>query len=186
MRPLHIFLTYLCGSFDNREQLENCKDHPELPFAVHINTVCNEKIQNLPEYFDGAFVLEESYYTVGNSTRAMPHLFLFQEDSTGNIVLTSYGMPKEYTKETFRFDDSLKLDYHTLEVSTKFQPLTYYLRDGIFVGENSSMFTPVLKFSLSEKISQEQLEVQETMEVQGKRTFGYDVPIIYRRRALDA
>ena len=29
----------------------------------------------------------------------------------------------------------------------------------------------------------ESLEVAETMEVNGKRTFGYDVPIVYRRAA---
>ena len=29
--------------------------------------------------------------------------------------------------------------------------------------------------------SSEQLEVSESMEVNGKRTFGYDVPILYRR-----
>ena len=51
-------------------------------------------------------------------------------------------------------------------------------------GEHSvSMFSPVLKFTLYERFSQESLEVAETMEVNGKRTFGYDVPIVYRRAA---
>ena len=43
------------------------------------------------------------------------------------------------------------------------------------------MFTPVLKFKLFERFSEEMLEVSETMEMNGKRTFGYDEPIIYRR-----
>ena len=32
-------------------------------------------------------------------------------------------------------------------------------------------------------IGRQSLEVAETMEVNGKRTFGYDVPIVYRRAA---
>ena len=43
------------------------------------------------------------------------------------------------------------------------------------------MFSPVLKFSLYEKFTENQLEVSESMEVNGKRTFGYDEPIIYKR-----
>ena len=43
------------------------------------------------------------------------------------------------------------------------------------------MFSPVLKFTLWERFSEEGLEVTETMEVNGKRTFGYDVPILYRK-----
>ena len=50
-------------------------------------------------------------------------------------------------------------------------------------GAASGMFSPVLKFTLYERFSQESLEVAETMEVNGKRTFGYDVPIVYRRAA---
>jgi len=34
---------------------------------------------------------------------------------------------------------------------------------------------------LFERFSEEYLEVSETMEVRGKRTFGYDEPIIYKR-----
>ena len=186
MCPLTLFLSYLCGEFDNRQQLEDTKDRPEgeLPLAVHKNTTCNEKIQNLPADFDGVFVLEESYYTANGRTNAMPHLFLFREDAGKNIVLTSYHLPQGYTKETFRYGDSLSLDYSTLEISAKFTPLTYTLQNGVFIGENSSMFTPVLKFSLAEKISGEKMEVAERMEMNGKRTFGYDVPIIYRRTSL--
>ena len=41
------------------------------------------------------------------------------------------------------------------------------------------MFSPVLKFTLFERFSREQLEVSESMEVNGRRTFGFDEPIIY-------
>lgn len=43
------------------------------------------------------------------------------------------------------------------------------------------MFSPVLKFTLFERFSEEYLEVSEIMEVNGKKTFGYDNPIIYKR-----
>ena len=45
----------------------------------------------------------------------------------------------------------------------------------------SSQFSPVMIFKLWEKFSDTCLEVFESMEVNGKRTFGYDVPIIYKR-----
>ncbi len=44
-----------------------------------------------------------------------------------------------------------------------------------------SQFTPVMTFRLWERFSEACLEVSESMEVNGKRTFGYDVPIIYKR-----
>ena len=45
-----------------------------------------------------------------------------------------------------------------------------------------SMFSPVLKFTLAQRIGPEGLEVSETMEMNGRRTFGWDRPILYRRR----
>ena len=36
-------------------------------------------------------------------------------------------------------------------------------------------------FKLFERFSDELLEVSEVMEMNGKRTFGYDQPILYRR-----
>lgn len=38
-----------------------------------------------------------------------------------------------------------------------------------------------MTFKLWKKFSDSCLEVSESMEVNGKRTFGYDVPIIYKR-----
>ena len=61
-------------------------------------------------------------------------------------------------------------------------PLEIYTeKDGVWEGGSISMFSPVLKFSLFERFSEEVLEVSESMEVNGKKTFGYDVPILYRR-----
>ena len=48
-------------------------------------------------------------------------------------------------------------------------------------GGSVSMFSPVLKFTLFERFSSQCLEVSESMEVNGKKTFGYDEPILYKR-----
>ncbi len=68
-----------------------------------------------------------------------------------------------------------------LSPSKKFTPAVYTCRGGVWEGGSTSMFTPALKFTLFERFSSEGLEVSETMEMNGKRTFGYDVPILYRR-----
>ena len=52
---------------------------------------------------------------------------------------------------------------------------------GVWEGGSTSMFTPVMRFQLFERFSKECLEVSETMEVNGKRTFGYDEPICYKQ-----
>ena len=38
------------------------------------------------------------------------------------------------------------------------------------------------KFTLAQRIGPEGLEMSETMEMNGRRTFGWDRPILYRRR----
>lgn len=43
------------------------------------------------------------------------------------------------------------------------------------------MFSPVLKFTLYERFSPDFLEVSESMEVNGRRTFGFDMPIVYKK-----
>ena len=79
MNRLQQFVELLTGSFDNREQYEQMQKegNQTFPLAHHVNTACNDKITGLPQDFDGVFVLEESYYTVGERTNASPHLFLF-------------------------------------------------------------------------------------------------------------
>ena len=54
-------------------------------------------------------------------------------------------------------------------------------KDGVWEGGSVSMFSPVLKFTLFERFSSQCLEVSESMEVNGKKTFGYDEPILYKR-----
>lgn len=117
------------------------------PYAQHVNTVCNDKIKNIPNDFNGIFIVEESYYETDGRRHASPHLFLIT-DSNDGIMLSSYEIPEGEDNNTFSY---------------------------------VSHFTPVMIFCLWEKFSEECLEVSESMEVNGKKTFGYDEPIIYKR-----
>lgn len=184
MNTLQKFLSCMTGEFDNSQQIQEQHDAGEIthPYAHHINTVMNERISHLPDNFPGYFLLEESYYTQNGSTNAQPHLFLFDLNEDGRVVLTSYDKPEGCTKEDFTAANAeLKLDYQLLKRSEKFTPMIYEEQDGIFTGSSVSMFSPVLKFILHESTGPLQLEVEERMEVNGKRTFGFDGPIIYKR-----
>ena len=182
MELLREFTDLLCGTFDNTVQLqrlaaEGITGYPE---ARHVNTRINDRIDHLPEGFAGEFVLEESYYTVNGRTNAMPHLFLFTQEGDG-IRLTSYEMPEGFTKETLTAAGLGRLDYRTLRVSPTFTPAIYHRNGSWFEGGSESMFTPALKFCLYERFSREVLEVSESMEKDGRRIFGYDLPLEYRR-----
>ena len=65
--------------------------------------------------------------------------------------------------------------------SEKFTPALYHEKDGVWEGGSTSRFSQVMIFKLWEKFSDSHLEVSESMEVNGKRTFGYDDTIIYKR-----
>ena len=180
---LKSFVSLLCGHFDNSAQVETlrAKGDDTFPAAEHVNTACNDKLRNLPDDFDGCFILEESYYTVRGKTNASPHLFCFTEDN-GEITLTSYDLPDGVDQSLLTAATFPVVDFRELKPSEKFTPAVYHLRDGVWEGGSESMFSPVLKFTLFERFSEELLEVTETMEVNGRRTFGYDEPILYRRQ----
>ena len=185
MSVLNEFMELLSGHFDNSKQFEKMKKEGKVfPLARHINTVCNDRIDNIPAGFNGIFMLEESYYTTDGRTHASPHLFLFTEGEDGSVKLSSYDMPKGYDNDSFTFERLGRLDFKSLQPSVKFTPAVYRFKDGCWEGGSVSMFSPVLKFTLFERFSRDRLEVSETMEVNGKRTFGYDDPIIYKRCSL--
>ena len=75
--------------------------------------------------------------------------------------LTSYETPGELKKDTFTYENLTGIDFRDLKPA-------------------ESMFSPVLKFTLFERFSEEYLEVSEIMKVNGKRTFRYDSPIVYK------
>ena len=182
MNELKEFLDIVCGSFNNKGQFEEMEKEGKLfPFAEHINTRCNGKIKNLPENFKGEFIVEESYYTVNGKKSQSSHIFLFTKEEDG-VLLTSYEIPEGYDKKDFKYESILEeIDFEDLKKSEKFNPALFIEKNGVWEGGSESMFSPVLKFKLKERFSKGCLEVSEVMEVNGKRTFGYDEPILYKR-----
>ena len=184
MRQLDLFVSFLCGEFNNDKQIEKENKGGNIihPKARHINNICNNKINNLPENFDGYFIIEESYYEQGTFKKILPHLFLFTENSEGKVVLTSYDLPKDVDKEDFRNNnENLVMDYNELQVSEKFTPMTYEFVNNGFQGESISHFTPVTTFTLNERTEEDILYVSEIFRKDGKITFGFEDPIVYNR-----
>jgi hypothetical protein len=97
------------------------------------------------------------------------------------IMLSSYEIPEGEDKNTFSYKTMKNVKYSALKKSEKFTPALYHEKDGVWEGGSVSRFSPVMIFRLWEKFSDTCLEVSESMEVNGKRTFGYDAPIIYKR-----
>ena len=181
MSKLTDFIKLMTGHFDNKEQFDKMQvEGKTYPYAKHINTACNDKIKNLPENFNGTFIVEESYYETDEKSHASPHLFLISENNEG-IVLSSYDIPNGEDKNTFSYNSMKNVDYTELKKSEKFIPALYHEKNGVWEGGSTSQFSPVMTFKLWEKFSDNFLEVSESMEVNGKRTFGYDEPIIYKR-----
>ena len=146
----------------------------------NINTICNSKIANLPNGFEGVFMIEESYYSVQGTTRSSSHLFLFMEESN-SIKLISYEIPEGYDKKNFTYKMFKGADYDQLKCSAKFTPAFFRKSGDIWEGGSVSMFSPVLKFSLHEKVHWKSIGSIRVHGSNGKRTFGYDEPIIYKR-----
>ena len=98
---LEMFIKLIIGHFNNKEQFEEMQKSGRVyPYAEHVNTICNDKIKNLPEDFNGRFVVEESYYETNGKRHASPHLFLITETEDG-ISLSSYEIPAGEDKNTF-------------------------------------------------------------------------------------
>lgn len=110
-----------------------------------------------------------------------PHLMLFTMNSRHQVVLISYETPRHVNQEDFVYSDSFRLDYRELTASHIFTPLVYQYSDGAFQGANESMFAPAVKFATARKIGKDGLVIKETMERNGRKTFGFDEPIMYRR-----
>ena len=123
---------------------------------------------------------EECYLTAKGHHIADYQLFLFTEEEKG-ILVTSDQLPEGYDQSSFTYENLTRISYSDLKRSERFTPALYVEKDGVWEGGSVSMFSPVLKFSLFERFSREVLEVSESMEVNGKKTFGYQVPILYKR-----
>ena len=100
MNKLKDFMNILTGSFNNSEQFDKMKlDNIDFPYAEHVNTICNDKIINLPEDFKGIFMVEESYYTSNGNTSPSLHPLLSdpgwpQRSSCGKKVSAHIPFPE--------------------------------------------------------------------------------------------
>ena len=63
------------------------------PYAKHVNTVCNEKINNIPQDFNGKFVVEESLET----TRLTVHLKFLAARILRHTPWQDAGLESMYT-----------------------------------------------------------------------------------------
>ena len=170
MSKLTDFIKLMTGHFDNKEQFDKMQTEGK-----------TYPIKNLPENFNGTFVVEESYYKTDGKSHTSPHLFLISENNE-EIVLSSYDIPNGEDKNTFSYDSMKAVDYSELNESKKFTPALYREKDGVWEGGSTSQFSPVMIFKLWERFSEDSLEVSEIIEVNGRRTFGYDDPIVYKRK----
>ena len=186
MNKLEIFIKNLCGEFNNDNQLKKEVESGKVvhPKARHINNVCNHKIKNLPENFEGYFVIEESYYEQGKFKNVLPHLFLFTLNKDNNVVLTSYDLPENISKADFRNDnEDLVINYNELKISSKFTPMVYKENNGVYEGESISNFSSETEFTLKERIEDGKMYVSEVFRKNGKITFGFVDPIIYEKKS---
>ena len=56
MMKLDNFIGMMTGHFDNKEQFNMMQATGKIyPYAKHVNTVCNDKINNIPHDFNGKF-----------------------------------------------------------------------------------------------------------------------------------
>ena len=154
------FIGMMTGHFDNKEQFDMMQKAGKIyPYAEHINTICNDKIKNIPKDFNGKFVVEESYYETNGKRHASPHIFLIMETDDG-IVLSSYEIPVGEDKNTFSYNSMKNVDYAELKKSEKFTPALYHEKSGIWEGGSISQFSPVMTFKLWEKFSDSCLDLE--------------------------
>ncbi len=189
IRTLDIFKTYITGDFDNSAQVtaEIKKGKQVHPLAIHVNRVADKKITNLPAGLNGFFIIEESYYLYeGKAVEVKPYLFLFRQGSRANeVLLTVYQLPADIKKEAFRNDnDTLVMDYNSLQPSPTFKGAVYVWNaaDKTFSTHSPNELSGGMTFTLTEKFTNDTLEVMELLEKSGQRLTPYDTPIVYKRQ----
>ncbi len=185
MEKLNRFMSYLKGSFNNDNQLKEEKastGEVRTPMAKHIIGVCNDKIKNLPDGFEGYFTIDETYYNHGEKKTALHHLFLYTLNEENDVVLTSYELPSDVDYNDFiNANENLIMDYNKLELSKKFTPITFEEKDGYFLAESESDFSPEVVFTAIEKVYDGKMYVTEIFRKNGVIVSGSEEPIVYDR-----
>ena len=90
------FVGMMTGHFDNKDQFNKMQaEGKTYPYAEHVNTICNDKINNLPEDFKGKFVVEERKPLIRGSFRLSVIWAIFFFVITVTMFLSSAFM-REY------------------------------------------------------------------------------------------
>ena len=90
------FVGMMTGHFDNKDQFNKMQaEGKTYPYAEHVNTICNDKINNLPEDFKGKFVVEERKPLICGSFRLSVIWAIFFFVITVTMFLSSAFM-REY------------------------------------------------------------------------------------------
>ena len=96
MTKLENFVGMMTGHFDNKDQFDKMQEERKTyPYAEHVNTICNDKINNLPEDFKGKFVVEERKPLIRGSFRLSVIWAIFFFVITVTMFLSSAFM-REY------------------------------------------------------------------------------------------
>ncbi len=185
-KNLKTYLSYLVGNFDNLVQVEDeLKAGKQIhPFAKHVSRTIQSRIKNIPEGYNGVFVLEESYYKYPDKdTLIKPYIFRFEVGSEGEVILHSVAIPTGIDKTKFRNDNpDWVLDFNDLKDSPTFKPAAYTKTKRGFYIKNPIELGNGMRFTLEETIGKGFLEVMELTEKDGKRLTPYETPLQYKKR----
>ena len=133
------------------------------------------KLDNFVDMMTGHFNNKEQFDKLKKEGKAYPYAEHINIICNEKIL----NLPKDFNGK-FVVEES----YYETNGKRHASPHLFLItekEDGIWEGGSISQFSPIMTFKLWEKFSDSCLEVSESMEVNGKKTFGYDEPIIYKR-----
>jgi hypothetical protein len=188
LSDFELYKTYIQGDLDNLEQINaEIKAGKQIhPYAKHVNRLLDSKIKNLPQNYNGFYILEESYYTYPNKPmEEKPYLFWFEKMPSGQIRLHSLQIPKNIPKKDLKNDNKrLSFNYAELVDSPTFKSAIYTKTGKGFYIKAAVDLPNGMKFTLEETIGKDSFEVMELLEKGGKSLTPYSTPIIYKRIKL--
>jgi len=179
------YLSYLTGDFDNHAQVAaEIKAGRQIhPYAKHITRIIQDRVTNVPQGYNGVFVLEESYYKYPDKdTLVKPYIFRFEKGPAGEVILHSVAIPAAINKATFRNSNpNWTLDFNDLKDSPTFKPAAYQKTKRGFYLKNPIELGNGMRFTLEETIGKGFLEVMELTEKDGKSLTPYTTPLQYKK-----
>ena len=177
------FTDILCGVFDNQAQVDREKAIGKQvhPYAKHITELCSHKVLNRPNGHEGAYVLEESYYTYfGKETQVKPLCFYLRSDGKRKVFLQSLQIPNKFSlEEATHANKNFILDYNQLFIRP-FGVAEYTLMEtGQFTTNHIAVVGLGMTLQLIETLSEGHLSVMEIVRKDGVNFTPYDTPIEY-------